>query len=107
MKTKDLITKKLNEAYGGYKSKLEVDYFNKLTDNLMSGDINKQREWLTYNQVVLELKNTLNDIKSVEELQYYLYESVKPNITCVELLKKRNNLNDELVRLYNKILSFK
>ena len=47
----------LREIYGDFISDLEHEYEDKLTENLINGDLEKKKRWLTYNQVIIELKN--------------------------------------------------
>lgn len=104
MKLKDKIKKILRENYGNFTTKLETEYEYKLTEQLIND--NKKIEWLTYNQVILEIKNSLNDMVKVKELQYKLTEDLDPNSVCIEVIESLNFLNPELERLYNKIKNF-
>ena len=106
MTLKSKIRKVLKEHYGDFSSYLEHQYENKLTENLIVGDINHKKEWITYNQVILELKNTLKDMLKVKELQYRLTESVNPNEVCIEVIEEVKDQSPELERLYYKIRNF-
>lgn len=106
MTIKSKIRKVLIEHYGDFDSELEHQYENKLMSSLMEGDIEKKKEWLTYNQVILELKNTLKDMLKVKELQYKLTENVDPNEVCIEVIENVKDRSPELERLYYKIRNF-
>ncbi len=106
MDLKTKIRQALKEHYGEFNTMLEHMYEVKLTENLIIGDIEKKREWLTYNQVMLELKNTLKDMLKVKELQYKLTENSDPNEVCIEVMESVKTRNPELERLYNKIKNF-
>jgi arginine utilization protein RocB len=106
MTLKTKIRKVLKENYGEFSSNLEHQYEDKLTENLIVGDINKKKAWLTYNQVILELKNTLKDMLKVKELQYKLTENIDPNEVCIEMMEELKDRSPELERLYYKIRNF-
>jgi hypothetical protein len=106
MDLKAKIRKVLREHYGDFNTYLEHQYETKLTENLIIGDINNKKAWVTYNQVILELKNTLKDMLKVKELQYKLTENLDPNEVCIEVLETINSKTPELERLYNKIRNF-
>ena len=106
MSLKTKIRKVLKEHYGEFSSHLEHQYEDKLTENLIVGDIEKKKAWITYNQVILELKNTLKDMLKVKELQYKLTESVNPNEVCIEMMEDLKDRSPELERLYYKIRNF-
>lgn len=106
MNLKSKIREKLREVYGPFNTYLEHEYENKLTDNLFNGDSKLKREWVTYNQVILELKHNIKDGIKVKELQYKLTEDSPPNEACIEVIYDIKNLSSELYRLYNKINNF-
>lgn len=106
MNIKVKIRKALKEHYGEFNSELEHQYENKLTENLIVGDIENKKAWLTYNQVILELKNTLKDMLRVKELQYKLTENIDPNEVCIEVIEEVKDRTPELERLYYKIRNF-
>jgi arginine utilization protein RocB len=106
MNLKTKIRKTLKEQYGDFNSELEHQYEVKLTENIIIGDMNKKKAWLTYNQVILELKHSLKDNLKVKELQYKLTEEVDPNEVCIEVMEEVKNLSPELERLYYKIRNF-
>jgi hypothetical protein len=103
---KSNIRQLLREHYGDFVTNLEHQYETKLTENLILGSINKKKEWITYNQVVLEVKNSLKDNLRVKELQYKLTENINPNDVCIEILEDIKDVNSELQRLYYKIKNF-
>lgn len=96
----------LREQYGDFETYLEHEYENKITNNLVNGNLRDKKAWATYNQVVLELKHSLKDNLKVKELQYKLTDNTDPNKVCLEVLKNVNNFSPELERLYNKIKNF-
>ena len=106
MDIKTKIRESLREQYGEFVTYLEHEYETKLTENLIDGDIDKKRAWLTYNQVILELKHTLKDMIKVRELQYKLTDNEDPNEVCISVMEDIKNQTKELERLYNKIANF-
>jgi hypothetical protein len=106
MDLKSKIRTVLKEHYGSFDSYLEHEYETKITETLINGDLNKKLEWLTYNQVILELKHNLKDILKVKELQYKLTENTNPLNECIEILEPIKHRTPELERLYNKIKNF-
>ena len=106
MNLKEKIRMVLREHYGDFDSYLEHEYENKITENLITGDIEEKKAWATYNQVILELKNTLKDNLKVKELQYKLTEDVNPNEVCIQVIEPVKNQSPELERLYYKIKNF-
>lgn len=93
----------LREHYGEFNTYLEHQYEDMLTENLIVGDMEDKKAWMTYNQVILELKNTLKDMLKVKELQYKLTENLDPNEVCIEVLESVRTKSPELQRLYDKI----
>lgn len=106
MDIKTKIRVSLREQYGDFNTDLEHEYESKLTEILVIGDINNKRAWLTYNQVILELKHTLKNMLKVKELQYKLTDDVNPNEVCISVIEDVKNQTPELERLYNKIANF-
>lgn len=106
MDLKTKIRESLKEQYGDFNTNLEHEYETKLTEILIIGDMQKKRAWLTYNQVILELKHTLKDILKVRELQYKLTDNSDPNEVCISVIEDIKNKTEELERLYNKIVNF-
>lgn len=96
----------MKEIYGDFQSELEHEYETKLTENLIIGDMEKKKAWLTYNQVILELKHSLKDMLRVKELQYKLTEETNPNEVCIEVMESLEERSPELERLYYKIRNF-
>jgi hypothetical protein len=103
---KDKIKNKLREVYGGFQTYLEYEYENRITENLCTGTNKSKEEWLTYNQVILELKHNLKDMLKVKELQYRLTENEEPNEVCISLIESLSTKTPELERLYYKIINF-
>jgi hypothetical protein len=106
MNLKEKIRMVLREHYGDFDSYLEHEYENKITENLILGDIEEKQAWVTYNQVILELKNTLKDNLKVKELQYKLTEDINPNEVCIQVIEPIKTKSPELERLYYKIKNF-
>lgn len=110
MKLKTKIRRALKKTYGDFDTFLEHKYEDKLTESLITGNIDEKKAWLTYNQVILELKNTLNDMLKVKELQYKLTEdvdsSINTNDACIEVIEDIKFRTEELERLYYKIKCF-
>lgn len=106
MVLKGKIRQVLREHYGEFNTVLEHDYERKVTDYLFEGDNDIKHAWVTYNQVILELKNTLKDMLKVKELQYKLTEDTNPNNVCIEVIEDIKHKTPELTRLYEKIKSF-
>jgi hypothetical protein len=105
MDLKSKIRNVLKEHYGEFDTFLEIEYENLLTSNLIDGDPSTKLAWATYNQVVLELKNTLHDNLKVKQLQYQLTEKSDPNIECIKVIQEVKMLTPELTRLYEKIIN--
>lgn len=103
MDLKTKIREVLNDSYGSFDSFLEIEYENKLTENLIVGNLETKKAWATYNQVILELKFSLHDNLKVKQLQYSLTENTDPNLGCLEVLDEVKMLTPELSRLYEKI----
>ena len=106
MNLKTKIRTVLKEHYGEFDTDLEHQYESKLTENLIVGDIEKKKAWVTYNQVILELKHSLKDMLKVKELQYKLTENADPNEVCIEVIRDVKDRSPELERLYYKIINF-
>lgn len=106
MTLKAKIKKLLRANYGNFNTLLEHEYENKLIEVLIIGDMSNKKEWVTYNQVVLEIKNNLKDMLRVKELQYKLTDKTNPNDVCIEVLDSIEKKTPELERLYYKIKSF-
>lgn len=106
MNLKKKIRQELQKQYGGFNTVLEHQYEEKIIEKLIIGNDEKKREWITYNQVILELKHSLKNILKVKQLQYMLTENLNPNEVCIEVIKDVKNSTPELERLYDKINNF-
>lgn len=106
MKLKNKIRKALRESYGEFTTNLEHEYLNEVTQALIVGSSHDKEEWVTYNQVIVELKHNIKDNLKVRELLYRLTNREDPNNACIEVIKEINCRTDELNRLYNKINNF-
>ena len=106
MNLREKIRLTLREHYGDFDTYLEHIYEDKITKNLESGNIKDRRAWVTYNQVLLEFKNTLKDAIKVKELLYKLTEESDPNEACIQVIEGVKFQTPELERLYNKIRNF-
>lgn len=107
MDIRDKIRKALKEQYGDFETYLEHVYEDKLTENLAQGNLHDKKAWVTYNQVVLELKHSIKDHLKVKELQYKLTENVDPTNVCIEVIRGVKHQSPELERLYYKIRNFR
>lgn len=103
---KALIKKALREAYGEFTSPLEHQYENVIIEGLSEENMDVKRKWITYNQVVLELKNNLRNELKVKELQYYLTDDKDPNQVCINVMEDIKDSSPEIKRLYEKISNF-
>ena len=106
MDLKDKIRSELKKQYGEFETILEHQYEDKLTQNLIDGSINKKKAWITYNQVILELKYSLKDTLRVKELQYKLTENTNPTEVIIDVIESIKTYTPELERLYYKIRNF-
>lgn len=106
MDQKTKIKEELRKLYGSFDTVLEHQYENAITEHLSLGPYENRHEWATYNQVVLEFKNTLRNMLKVKELQYRLTEALNPKDVVIEVLEDSKNFTPELERLYYKIKSF-
>jgi hypothetical protein len=106
MNLKDKIREELKKHYGAFETLLEHQYEDVMTEHLIEGPIENRIEWATYNQVVLELKNSLKNTLKVKELQYRLTEAINPKDVTIEVIEDVKNFTPELERLYYKIKNF-
>jgi hypothetical protein len=106
MDLKKKIRQVLREQYGDFKTHLEHIYEKKVTQQLISKNPKERDAWATYNQVVLELKNSIKDNLRVKELQYKLTDNMDPNQVCIDVIKEVEQFSPELERLYYKIRNF-
>ena len=93
----------LRRHYGPFDSLLEHQYEHTLTENLIDGPFKVREAWITYNQVILELKHSLKDMLRVKELQYKLTDDGNPNEIILEVIEDVKTFTPELERLYCKI----
>lgn len=100
------IREQLKEKYGNFETLLEHVYEEKITDVLTHGSIEIKKAWVTYNQVILELKHSIKDNLRVKELQYKLTDDNDPNRVCMEVIQGIIDSSPELERLYYKIRNF-
>jgi hypothetical protein len=103
---KDKIRSVLKGVYGGFETYLEMEYENCMAETLSSGTIEDKKEWITYNQVILELKHNIKDMIRVKELQYRILDELEPRRVFMDVIQKIDCKSDELDRLYNKIKNF-
>jgi hypothetical protein len=112
---KDKIREELRNSYGDFNTYLEHRYEETIIKKLSEGNLNRRfdydnmiikKAWVTYNQVIIELKDNLKDMLRVKELQYRLTNSENPNEVCIEVIKTLDKRSPELERLYEKIINF-
>lgn len=106
MNLKAKIRSVLREQYGEFTTYLEHKYEDTITENLIGNNWENRRAWLTYNQVILELKDSLKNTLKVKELQYRLTEKVDYNEVCISVIEDIKTKSPELERLYYKISNF-
>ena len=106
MDLKSKIREILKNQYGEFETIFEHQYEDKLTETLIDGTMVLREEWVTYNQVVLELKHSIKDMMKVKELQYKLTEDTNPKEIIIEVIEDVKGMSPELERLYNKIKNF-
>lgn len=103
----DRIREVLRNHYGDFSTVLELEYENKMVQSLLEDSTDKQTKWATYNQVILEFKDKINDVRGVRELQYRLTDVVEdPNNVCMDIINRAELKTPELQRLYEKIMNF-
>jgi len=97
----------LREQYGEFDTYLELEYEKQLLEHVSTDNHRgRVRAWLTYNQVILELKHNIKDSLKLRELQYRLTDNENPNKVCLEVLSELKELHPEIERLYYKIMNF-
>ena len=106
MGLKGKIRKALRESYGDFNTDLEGEYRDRITEALLHENLSNKKEWVTYNQVILELKHNIKDNLLVRELLYRLTDKEDPNKACIEVIKEVKTRTPELQRLYYKIMNF-
>lgn len=97
----------LRKVYGEFNSYLEKKYEEKLVDILVNGTAYDKYKWITYNQILIELRLTKKDENITNELLYKLTEDGDSTKACVAFLDRLDKKNKELDRLYNKLINFK
>ena len=107
MELKNRIKKELSKVYGKFETGLEVEYETVVTNNLIFGNRRNREKWVTYNQVIIELKHNLKNMLKVKQLQYELTDNNNPNKVCISIIKGLDVTSNELDRLYDKIIDFK
>jgi len=103
---KDKIRDILREANGSVDTYLEETFEKKILESISTRNKKRAEAWLTYNQVILELKHNVKDGLRVKELQYRLTNSENPNKVCLDVLIDIKKNSPELERLYYKIMNF-
>jgi hypothetical protein len=103
---KDRIRQILRETNGTVEGYLEEQFENKVLESVSSRNKKEAEAWLTYNQVILELKHNIKDALRAKELQYRLTGSENPNKSCLNVLVDIKRESPELERLYYKIMNF-
>jgi len=103
---KERIREILRGSYGEFSTMLESQYKNVMLQKLSSKNRNQVRAWLTYNQVILELRDSLKDSLKTKELQYRLTDGENPNMACLDVMSELKSESPELTRLYEKIMNF-
>lgn len=103
---KDRIRQILREVNGEVDTYLDEKYESKVVDSISSPNKQRAEAWLTYNQVILELKHNIKDALRARELQYRLTDTENPNKACLDVLADIKKNSPELERLYYKIMNF-
>jgi len=107
MLLKEKIRLELEKVYGQYEKGLESTYSDKIIYEIMSNPYNEKLEWSTYNQVIIELKHNLSLRLKLKELLYRITDEENPTDACISVLEKITNKTPELIRLYEKVKTFK
>ena len=103
---KDRIRQILREANGDTDTYLDEKFESKIVESVSTPNKKKAEAWLTYNQVIIELKHNIKDALKAKELQYRLTDSGNPNKACLDVLGDIKKNSPELERLYYKIMNF-
>ena len=106
MDTRAKIREVLKQHYGEFKTNLEHQYEDKITENLSSDSFQNRDTWATYNQVLLELKHSLKDMLRVKAVLYHLTDDSEPNQAIIQVMEDVKTSNPEMERLYWKIMNF-
>jgi len=96
----------LRSTYGDFNSQLEHQYSDTLISEISENKVSTVREWLTYHQVILELKNSPDTLNKSKELQYRISDGENPKSACMKIISEIKDCNPELKRLYEKINNF-
>ena len=96
----------LHECYGDFETSLETLYEDTIVENLLNDSWEHKQMWATYNQVVLELKDSQIHDHKYKELLFRLSNLEEPNKICIDIINESGVLTDELERLYYKINQF-
>ena len=97
----------LSKVYGEFNSYLEKKYEEKLLDILINGSAYDKYKWITYNQILVELRNIKKDKNITNNLLYILTDDGDPTKSCLNFLNDINEKNKELERLEDKLRNFK
>jgi hypothetical protein len=103
---RDKIKMSLKEVYGDFSTYLENEYKEKIIEILINESWVNKRKWITFNQLIVEIKDSLNDELKVKELQYRLTDIENPTEVCISVLENIKKTTPELERLYLKIKNF-
>jgi hypothetical protein len=106
MVDRDHILAVLRSTYGDFNTKLEHQYSDAIITEISENTVNTVRQWLTYHQVILELKKNADTLNKSKELQYRLSDGENPKKACMKIISEITNCNPELKRLYDKINNF-
>jgi hypothetical protein len=96
----------LSDVYGDFITELEHEYEDKIVTLLMTEEYYKKEEWVTYNQLMFELKHSLKNELKVKELQYRLTDNENPKYVCIKIMEGLEDKSPEMLRLYEKIKTF-
>lgn len=102
----DRVRRLLTDVYGDFTTDLEHEYEDKIVTLLMTEEYSKKEQWVTYNQLMLELKHSLNNNLGVVELQYRLTDNENPKNVCISIIDNLEVKTPEMLRLYEKIKKF-
>lgn len=103
----DRIREVLRHHYGDFCTELEIEYEDTLVQSLLEDNNFSRDKWATYNQVILEYKDVMQDFIAVQELQYRLTDKEDPDTVCMDVIRNSHRITPELQRLYEKIMNFK
>lgn len=106
MVDRDHILRVLRSSYGDFNTTLDNQYSNTIVNEISDNKTNVIREWLTYHQVILELKKTDTTVAKAKEIQYRITDGEHPKNVCLDVIKELTDSNSELKRLFTKINNF-